>query len=167
MRCLFCKADNDRVIDSRSSDGGRVIRRRRQCLGCKRRFTTYERIEESVKITVVKKDGTRVPYDRERIITGVQKACYKRPISAGQLVELAEDVEEQIFREHVREVASHFIGEQVMSRLRQLDKVAYVRFASVYHEFQDLGEFISEVREVMKDAGQSNGQGKLFSEKDK
>ena len=166
MRCLFCKADKDRVIDSRSSDGGRVIRRRRQCLECKRRFTTYERIEESVKITVVKKDGSRVPYDREHIITGVQKACYKRPISAGQLLELGEDVEEQIFREHVREVPSHFIGEQVMNRLRHLDKVAYVRFASVYHEFQDLGEFITEVREVMRDTDDSDGQGELFIKKD-
>ena len=162
MRCPFCREDRDKVVDSRSSDGGRVIRRRRQCVICKRRFTTYERIEEAVKLTVVKKDGSRVPYTRDRIIAGVQKACYKRPVSMQQIIELAEDVEEQIFREHVREVSSQYIGEETMKRLRLVDKVAYVRYASVYHEFQDLGQFISEVRDVMDHPDDGPEQGRLF-----
>jgi transcriptional repressor NrdR len=162
VRCPFCKEDKDKVIDSRSSEGGRIVRRRRECLACQRRFTTYERVEEAVKLTVVKKDGSRVPYDRNRIVAGVQKACYKRPISMQQIQSLAEEVEEEVFRQHSQEVSSRFIVEQTMSRLRELDKVAYVRFASVYRDFKDLGQFIDEVHEVMHQASESPGQRQLF-----
>ena len=164
MRCPFCKEDQDKVIDSRSSEGGRIIRRRRECLACKRRFTTYERVEDAVKLTVVKKDGSRVPYNRQRIIAGVQKACYKRPISMQQIENLAEEVEEEIFRRQGQEVSSRFIGEQTMTRLKVLDQVAYVRFASVYRDFQDLGQFIEEVNEVMDRKEPAPGQKKLFDD---
>ena len=150
MRCPFCKEDRDRVLDSRSSEGGRVIRRRRQCLACKRRFTTYEKIGESFKLYVVKKDGSRVPYEREKIISGLQKACYKRPVSAEQVQQIADKVEERIFRNFDKEVLSAFIGESVMKQLRKVDKVAYIRFASVYRDFRDAGELIDEVSEVIR-----------------
>jgi transcriptional repressor NrdR len=152
MRCPFCKEDRDRVLDSRSSEGGRVIRRRRQCLACKRRFTTYEKIGESFKLYVVKKDGSRVPYEREKIISGLQKACYKRPVSAEQVQQIADKVEERIFRNFDKEVLSAFIGESVMKQLRKVDKVAYIRFASVYRDFRDAGELIDEVSEVIRRA---------------
>jgi len=164
VRCPFCKEDQDKVIASRSSEGGRIIRRRRQCLVCKRRFTTYERVEDAVKLTVVKKDGSRVPYNRQRIIAVVQKACYKRPISMQQIENLAEEVEEEIFRRQGQEVSSRFIGEQTMTRLKVLDQVAYVRFASVYRDFQDLGQFIEEVNEVMDRKEPAPGQKKLFDD---
>jgi transcriptional repressor NrdR len=152
MKCPFCKEDRDKVIDSRSSEGGRVIRRRRQCLACKRRFTTYEKIGESFKLYVVKKDGSRVPYEREKIISGLQKACYKRPVSAEQVQQIADKVEERIFRNFDKEVLSAFIGESVMKQLRKVDKVAYIRFASVYRDFRDAGELIDEVSEVIRRA---------------
>ncbi len=164
MRCPFCKEDNDKVIDSRSSEAGRVVRRRRECLECHRRFTTYERIEETVKLTVVKKDGSRVPYHRDHIIAGVQKACYKRPVSMQSMIQLSEEVEEAIFRQQGQEVSSKFIGSCVMRQLEQLDKVAYVRFASVYREFQGVGDFLDEVNEVMQKPQESQGQSRLFDE---
>ncbi|MEN6637659.1 MAG: transcriptional regulator NrdR [Smithella sp.] len=145
MRCPYCKDDDDKVIDSRSSEGGRVIRRRRQCLKCSRRFTTYEKIGESFKLTVVKKDGTRVPYDRYKLITGLQKACYKRPVPAEKIQEIADHIEEEIFRQFDREVTSLFIGEQAMKYLRRVDKVAYIRFASVYRDFTDADDLLDEV----------------------
>ena len=162
MRCPYCKDDNDKVVDSRSSEGGRIVRRRRQCLACQRRFTTYERIEENVRLTVVKKDGSRVPYDRERIIAGVQKACYKRPVSVQQIEALAEEVEEEIFRQQGQEVSSRLVGELVIARLRVVDKIAYVRYASVYHEFEDLGQFIDEVHDVMNHTDDQPGQRHFF-----
>lgn len=152
------------MVDSRSSDGGRIVRRRRLCLGCRRRFTTYERVEETVKLTVVKKDGSRVPYDRQRIIAGVQKACYKRPISLGRMEQLAEEVEEEIFRQLGQEVTSRFIGEETMKRLRSLDKVAYVRYASVYYEFADLEQFISEAQQLIQQPPEEADQPHLFEE---
>ena len=161
MRCPFCKEDRDRVIDSRSSDVGRVIRRRRQCLACKKRFTTYEKIGESFKLYVVKKDNSRVPFNREKIIAGLQKACYKRPVSAEQIRQVADKVEEDIFRNFDKEVSSAFIGESVMKQLRAVDKVAYIRFASVYRDFQDAGELIEEVSEVISRPADI-GQPKLF-----
>ena len=161
MRCPFCKEDRDRVIDSRSSDAGRVIRRRRQCLACKKRFTTYEKIGESFKLYVVKKDNSRVPFNREKIIAGLQKACYKRPVSAEQIQQVADKVEEDIFRNFDKEVSSAFIGESVMKQLRAVDKVAYIRFASVYRDFQDAGELIEEVSEVISRPADI-GQPKLF-----
>lgn len=131
---------------------------------CKRRFTTYERIEDAVKLTVIKKDGSRVPFERAKIIAGAQKACYKRPISIQQLNELAEEVEEEVFRRGGQEVSSRLIGELTMAKLRRLDKVAYVRFASVYNEFQDLGQFISEVDKAMDRQEEPPEQQKLFDE---
>jgi transcriptional repressor NrdR len=149
VRCPFCKEDHDRVVDSRSSDAGRVIRRRRQCLACKKRFTTYEKIGESFKLYVVKKDSSRVPYDRDKIIAGLQKACYKRPVSAEQIQQIAEKVEENIFQNFDKEVSSAFVGESVIKNLSEVDKVAYIRFASVYRDFSDAGELIEEVSQVI------------------
>ena len=161
MRCPFCKENHDRVVDSRSSDTGRIIRRRRQCLACKKRFTTYEKIGESFKLCVVKKDSSRVPYDRDKIIGGLQKACYKRPVSAEQIQQMADKVEEDIFRNFDKEVSSAFVGESVMKHLRGVDKVAYIRFASVYRDFEDAGELIEEVSQAIQEA-EYTGQPKLF-----
>jgi len=152
VRCPFCKEANDKVVDSRSSDGGRVIRRRRQCLVCKRRFTTYEKIGENVKLSVIKKDDSRVPYDREKLIAGLQKACYKRPVSVEQIQQIAEKVEEDVFQSFDKEVSSAFLGESVMRHLRSVDKVAYIRFASVYRDFKDAGELIEEVSQAITEA---------------
>jgi len=161
VRCPFCKEDNDKVIDSRSSEGGRVIRRRRECIECNRRFTTYEKIGESFKLNVVKKDGTRVPYDRDKLIAGLQKACYKRPVSAEKIQEIADHIEEEIFRNYDKEVLALFVGEQAMRFLRQVDKVAYIRFASVYREFTDAGELLDEVRQAIAEPD-STDQPNLF-----
>ena len=162
MRCPFCNADNDKVIDSRSSEAGKVIRRRRQCNQCSRRFTTYERAEDTTRLTVIKRDGRRVPYDRDRILSGVQKACYKRPIEAAVLVKLVDEVDKEIFEAADREIDSIHIGQLVSQKLRKIDQVAYVRFASVYHKFNDVGEFVQEVRNIRDFAGESAGQQKLF-----
>ena len=163
MRCPFCKEDRDKVVDSRSSDSGRIIRRRRQCLVCKRRFTTYEKIGESFKLYVVKKDESRIPYDRDKVVAGLQKACYKRPVSAEQVQQVADRVEEDIFRKFDKEVSSAFVGDSVMRHLRLVDKVAYIRFASVYRDFKDAGELIEEVREAIEET-EHVGQSKLFEE---
>lgn len=149
MRCPFCKEDNDKVIDSRSSEGGRIIRRRRECIECGRRFTTYEKIGESFKLNVVKKDGTRVPYDRDKLIAGLQKACYKRPVPAEKIQEVADRIEEEIFRSYDKEVSALFVGEQAMRFLRKVDKVAYIRFASVYRDFTDAGDLLDEVSQAI------------------
>ena len=161
MRCPFCKEDSDKVIDSRSSDGGRIIRRRRQCLACNKRFTTYEKTSESFKMYVIKKDNSRVPYDREKIIAGLQKACYKRPVSVEEVRNIADKVEEDIFRNFDKEVTSSFIGENVIKHLREVDKVAYIRFASVYRDFKDAGELIQEISQVISQSDLA-GQQKLF-----
>lgn len=161
MRCPFCKEDNDKVVDSRSSDAGRIIRRRRQCLCCERRFTTYEKIGESFKLCVVKKDNSRVPYDRDKIIAGLQKACYKREVSVEQIQQVADRVEEEIFKNFDKEVLSSFMGECIMKHLRGVDKVAYIRFASVYRDFKDAGELIDEVSQVIQES-EYNGQQELF-----
>jgi transcriptional repressor NrdR len=153
MRCPYCHADDkDRVIDSRPVEDGQAIRRRRVCEKCSRRYTTYERIEETVRLMVVKKDGTRVPFDRNRILAGVQKACYKRPIAAEQVVKIVDAVEEECARNYQREVPSHDIGERVMKYLRSMDAIAYVRFASVYRQFKDLGELMNEAQDVINRA---------------
>ncbi len=149
MKCPFCKKDNDKVIDSRASSGGFSIRRRRECLECGRRYTTYEKIEEA-PLRVVKKDGSRVPYDREKILKGLQKACEKRPVSTDTLLAVVDEVEANIFDQFEKEVDSRYIGEQVMSKLKDIDKVAFVRFASVYREFQDISDFIKESAAVME-----------------
>jgi len=161
VRCPFCKENSDKVIDSRSSDAGRVIRRRRQCQVCKRRFTTYEKVGSSFKLYVIKKDNSRVPYDREKVIAGLQKACYKRAVSAEQIQEIADKVEEEIFQRYDKEVTSAFIGESVIKHLRDVDNVAYIRFASVYRDFKDADELIDEVRQAIAES-ELSGQPKLF-----
>ena len=153
MRCPFCQHDETKVIDSRTSQDF-SIRRRRQCLNCERRFTTYERIEES-PIKVIKKDGTRVPFERSRIRTGIEKACYKRPVSDEQIERLLADVEAVIHEDGLREVPSRQIGEMVFSALRDLDKVAFVRFASVYREFKDVNDFVEELQPILDDRSRS------------
>lgn len=163
MRCPFCHSDNDdRVIDSRPAEGGAAIRRRRACQQCGRRYTTYERVEEAVRITVVKKDGTRVPYDRNKVLDGIQRACYKRPVAASAISGMVDAVEEQILRHFDREVPSSAIGELVMKALRSADAIAFVRFASVYREFRDLGELAQEVQSVMEDDKKDPEQPELF-----
>ena len=149
MMCVFCRHDETKVIDTRMSEAF-VIRRRRQCLKCARRFTTHERVEES-SMKVIKKDGSRVPFDREKIRRGLEKACYKRPISAAQIDEIVRDVESDIHDNFDREVPARFIGEKVFNRLRALDHVAFVRFASVYREFQDVRDFMEQVNTILHD----------------
>jgi transcriptional repressor NrdR len=144
MRCPFCKADNDKVIDSRSSTDGFVIRRRRECLECERRFTTYERIEDT-PIRVAKKDGSREAFERRKLMSGMLMACGKRPVSIQQLDEITRGIEDRIAEKFDKEVTARWIGQQVMRELKKLDKVAYVRFASVYREFEDLDDFVEEV----------------------
>jgi transcriptional repressor NrdR len=165
MHCPFCDAEKEslKVIDSRTCEGGKSIRRRRQCLKCKKRFTTYERIEENIRLAVVKKDGRRVPWDKSRIFTGLERACFKRPVPLSELQRVADEVEDEIFKTHDREVPSTLIGELVTDRLRQLDQVAYVRFASVYRRFKTLEELVEEARAVI-DARryEDPDQGKLF-----
>jgi transcriptional repressor NrdR len=141
--------DQDRVVDSRSGDDGTSIRRRRECLSCKRRFTTYERIEEN-PMRVVKKDGRRVPYDREKLRRGIERACWNLAVSAEQIDQAVAAVEGEAFEKYEREVPSTYIGELVMSELRKLHQVAYVRFASVYREFKDVGEFLGVLEEFVK-----------------
>ena len=164
MQCPFCGQDNDKVVDSRSSEGGKVVRRRRECLACNRRFTTYERPEETVRLTVVKKDGSRVPYERDKVISGLQKACYKRPVSNEQIRRIVEAAEEDIFREFDKDVPSTFIGDKISEHLRDVDKIAYVRFASVYRNFADVGELIDEAAEVKDTPTVPPGQKDLFEE---
>lgn len=164
MQCPFCGKDQDKVIDSRSAEQGKVIRRRRECTACDRRFTTYERVEETVKLYVVKRDGTRVPYERQRLMGGLEKACYKRPIPAEKIQQMVEELEDELYRTHEREVQSSEIGRMLSDRLRHLDKVAYVRFASVYKQFKDVEELLDEVRDVIATShlGDPKSQGKLF-----
>jgi len=144
MRCPFCGHVEDRVVDSRETQDGQVTRRRRECLSCERRFTTYERIEE-VLPAVVKKDGRRETFDRQKILHGLERACQKRPVSAEQVQALLAAVERQLQESGEKEVPSRVIGEALMARLRELDPVAYVRFASVYRSFEDVGDFMSEL----------------------
>lgn len=145
MKCPYCGIDSDRVIDSRSSKEGDVIRRRRECRKCKERFTSYERVEDPYPM-IVKKDETRESYDRQKVMIGLKKACEKRPISAQQLEKIQKDMEEKLINLGVKEIKSSWIGEEVMRSLKDLDKVAYVRFASVYRQFRDVNEFLDEVK---------------------
>ena len=149
VRCPYCKSDNDRVIDSRASNEGYAIRRRRECIGCERRYTTYERIEES-PLRVVKKDGRREPFDRGKILAGLRKACEKRPVPDDRLDEVASRIERACAEKFDREVPSSFVGDLVMEELRRLDQVAYVRFASVYREFKDVAQFLQELRPMLE-----------------
>ncbi|HZZ43672.1 MAG TPA: transcriptional regulator NrdR [Tepidisphaeraceae bacterium] len=165
MRCPFCDAEKDslKVIDSRTCEGGKAIRRRRECLLCKKRFTTYERVEEQMRLVIVKKDGRRVPWDRQKILSGLERACFKRPVPESELVRIVDEVEEEVFKTYDREAPSTVIGELVTDRLRRLDQVAYVRFASVYRRFKTLEELVEEARAVI-DAKRYEDptQGRLF-----
>jgi len=149
MRCPFCNHPEDKVIDSRESKEGESIRRRRECLKCARRFTTYERIDE-IPYMVIKKDGRREKFDRQKVMQGLVKASEKRPISMGKLAEIIDDVETRLSETADRELSTIEIGELLMERLKRLDKIAYVRFASVYRDFQDVDAFLREVSDLMK-----------------
>ncbi len=149
MKCPFCGHLEDKVVDSRESREGQAIRRRRQCLGCSRRFTSYERIDE-IPYMVVKKDGSREKFDRQKPMVGLLKACEKRPVSTNQLESIVNEVESFVHESGDRERNTTQIGEMLMERLRQLDKVAYVRYASVYLDFKDIKEFMAELRELLK-----------------
>ncbi len=149
MICPFCGYRQDRVIDSRESKEGDLIRRRRQCLSCERRFTTYERIDE-IPYMVVKKDGRREKFDRQKVLSGLLRACEKRPVSMSSLAELVDEVEARLSDSADREISTTEIGELLIDRLRNLDKIAYVRFASVYRDFQDVEAFFAELENLMK-----------------
>ena len=163
MRCPSCNSSDTKVIDSRTTEGGAAIRRRRKCLSCKRRFTTKERIEEELRLTVVKRDGRRVPYQRDKILHGVELACVKLEISDDQIQSLVDQVEESLFQNHEREALTDDIGRYVGMHLRRLNPVAYVRFMSVHRKFGSVEEFIEEVRDVRKRvATESPDQKTLF-----
>ncbi len=154
MRCPFCEHLADKVVDSRESKEGGVIRRRRECLECSRRFTTYERIDE-VPYMVVKKDGRREKFDRQKVLSGLLRACEKRPVSMGSLEALVNEIESMVVEASERECATVLIGERLMERLSAIDQVAYVRFASVYRDFQDEEAFLNELTSLIKQKKQS------------
>ena len=149
MKCPDCGEENTKVIDSRPAEENNAIRRRRQCEVCKKRFTTYEKVE-SIPLIVIKKDNNRETYDRAKIEGGVFRACHKRPVSATQIEAMIDDVESSIFSKEEREISSRQIGEMVMEKLKDLDSVAYVRFASVYREFKDVNKFMDELKKMLK-----------------
>jgi transcriptional repressor NrdR len=149
MMCPFCGHREDRVIDSRESKEAEVVRRRRQCLKCERRFTTYERIDE-IPYMVVKKGGRREKFDRQKVLNGLLKACEKRPVSMARLAEIVNDIESHLMESADREISTTEVGEMLMERLRALDKVAYVRFASVYRDFQDVEAFLGELETLVR-----------------
>jgi len=151
MKCPYCRADNDKVLDSRATQDGFAIRRRRECLDCKHRYTTYERIEATT-VRIVKKDGAREPFDHAKLKRGLEKACWKRPISDGQLETIIAAVENDLESSFESEVESRHVGELVMQHLRDLDEVAYVRFASVYRQFKDVRDFVEELRPMLEEA---------------
>jgi len=150
VKCPFCDHLDDKVVDSRLAREGQLIRRRRECLSCKRRYTTYERIEETQPV-VVKKDGRREPFDRQKILAGLKKACEKRPIKTDDIDAVADRIEKRVQEKGETEVSSRSIGEEIMRELRDLDQVAYVRFASVYRDFKDIDQFMNELRSLARD----------------
>jgi transcriptional repressor NrdR len=149
MKCPYCGTNRDRVVDSRASKGTRSVRRRRECLKCDRRFTTYEYIEE-IPLMVIKKDGRRQPFDRNKILGGLVKACEKRPISMQKLEKIVNSIERQLQKNFDREVKAPVIGELAMKHLHSLDQVAYVRFASVYRQFKDINQFMKELKHLLR-----------------
>ncbi|MDO4960411.1 MAG: transcriptional regulator NrdR [Eubacteriales bacterium] len=149
MRCPYCSSDNTKVIDSRPADDNTSIRRRRQCEECGKRFTTYEKLE-TMPLMVVKKDNTREAFDRSKIESGILRSCHKRPISTEQISRIVDDIENELFATGENEISTNIIGEKVMAKLKDLDQVAYVRFASVYREFKDVNTFIEEIGELLK-----------------
>lgn len=148
MKCPFCSAEDTRVIDSRPTDDNASIRRRRQCPVCWKRFTTYEKIE-TLPLIVIKKDNNREPYDRSKIEAGIVRSCHKRPISTAQITAVIDDIENTLFNREEREIPTMVIGELVMDHLKNLDPVAYVRFASVYREFKDIDTFMDEIKKIL------------------
>lgn len=148
MKCPFCRDDNDRVTNTRSSDDGFVVRRRRLCLSCHKRFTTYERIEVT-NVRVIKRDGTRVPFDRGKLREGLERACWKRPVSEAQISALIAELETLIENDGETEVDTNYIGEKIMALLKNLDDVAYVRFASVYRRFKSVKDFADELKPML------------------
>jgi len=149
MKCLYCGENNDSVIDSREHGDGDFVRRRRECLSCKHRFTTYERIDE-IPIMVIKKNGRREPFDRQKVLTGLLSACEKRPISPAKIEAIVNTIEKIVYESPARECATKKIGDLVMKKLKDIDQVAYVRFASVYREFNDVSEFMIELKGMVK-----------------
>ncbi|RKZ21410.1 transcriptional regulator NrdR [bacterium] len=149
MKCPYCGYDEDRVVDTRVIKDGTAIRRRRECLRCKRRFTTYEYIEKTPLI-VIKRDGRREPFEREKLLQGIRIACRKRPVSEDKIEEMVDEIEQALWELGKTEVSSREIGKEVMKRLRKLDEVAYVRFASVYREFKDVEEFVKEIKKLKR-----------------
>ena len=155
MKCPYCHADNDRVIDSRSLQEGITIRRRRECVACRRRYTTYERYE-GIEFKVLKKDGVREPFDPDKLRRGLEKACWKRPVNGEQIQAVITAILHRIYESGEAEVPTDQLGEIVMDELRALDQVAYVRFASVYRQFQDVQDFVDELRPMLKDTPRPN-----------
>jgi transcriptional repressor NrdR len=162
MRCPYCERDKDKVTDSRPSDSGDAIRRRRECLACGKRFTTYERVERTERLMVVKRDGTRIPFDPEKVMRGLAAACGKRPVPADAKERLVREVEEEMHREFEREVPSLAIGKRVADKLRAIDHVAYIRFASEYYQFSSAGEFQREIDDLAERPAPEPGQPDLF-----
>jgi transcriptional repressor NrdR len=163
--CPYCGTDNDKVIDSRASDGGLVIRRRRECIGCDKRFTTYERVEKTSRLAVVKKDGRREPFDQHKMLSGVEAACGKRPISEEAKIALVQSVEDDVHREFDREAPSSEIGRRVAEKLRNLDHVAYIRYASEYYDFRTIEDFHKELAELAARRPDLPNQTKLFDDR--
>ncbi len=150
MHCPFCNYHETKVVDSRPTDEGQAIRRRRECLKCTKRFTTYEKIEK-IPLIVVKKDGNRQPYDRNKILNGILKACEKRPVPLNVIEETVDEIEKELYNSMEKEVTSQHIGEMIMNRLKGIDEVSYVRFASVYRQFKDINTFMEELNKLLND----------------
>jgi transcriptional repressor NrdR len=161
--CPYCSKDHDKVIDSRASDGGLVVRRRRECLECRKRYTTYERVEKTARLMVVKKDGSRVPFEVDSVVKGLQAACGKRPVPERAKMRIAQEVEDAVHREFDREVPSAEIGRRVAALLRDVDHIAYIRYASEYHEFRTLDEFAEELQELQAHPKDLPNQRGLFA----
>lgn len=150
MKCPYCNYEETKVIDSRPTEDGSSIRRRRECLKCMKRFTTYETVE-TIPVLVIKKDGMREPFNKRKILNGLLKACEKRPVSLGTLENLVDDIEKSVYNSLDQEITSKKIGEMVMNKLRDIDEVAYVRFASVYRQFKDINTFMDELNKILKE----------------
>lgn len=148
MKCPYCSYYETKVIDSRPTEEGQTIRRRRECINCNKRFTTYEKIEE-VPLILIKKDGTRQSYNRNKLVNGIIRACEKRPVSMKEIESIADEIERDLYNSLKREITTKFIGEKVMNRLKDIDEVAYVRFASVYRQFKDINTFMDELEKLL------------------
>ena len=150
MRCPYCECEESKVVDSRPIESGQAIRRRRECMKCNKRFTTYENIEE-IPLIIIKKDGNRQVYNRSKLLNGIIRACEKRPVSIEQMEQIVDDIEKTLYNSMKKEITTDYIGELVMDRLKHIDEVAYVRFASVYRQFKDLNTFMDELEKIIKE----------------